>query len=876
MPLNSHRSSHRIWTRAVSAGALAAFLAAPAAVIAAPAPQAFNIMPGTLEAALLAYAAQSHQQLLYDTSLVAGLTTEGLKGRYERDAALAHLLAGSGIVVDHGRADVVVLKRPLAAAPTASDPADPKPAPNGEAGSTAPLAGQNPSSSPVTQVEDVVVTGSHIHGARPIAPTQTVTRDDIDASGYSQIGDVLRSLPENFSGGQNPGVQNTGGGPSENLTGASTVNLRGLGPDATLTLLNGHRLAADGLAQAPDISGIPLAAVDHVEVVTDGASALYGSDAVAGVVNFVLRKDYNGGETSATVGGATQGGGFETDYNALGGKTWRTGHALLSAEYLHQDDIFVHQRGDTAAAPADNTLLGAQNRLSLFGDAGQALAPWVTAQIDALYSQRQAGQDFQLSARATGQTYALRSNFFAVNPGLEFKLPAGWTADLDGSISRSADDLSNLSSKGARADTYYRNSITSVEANASGAALSLPSGAVKLALGAGYRHEGFETNQTIAAASRDVAYVYGEALVPLVEASKARLGLNALDLSLAGRLENYSDFGTTANPKVALRYVPVEGLTLRGTWGTSFKAPTFYQLFTQHNLEYFDAALLGGPTPGAALVNFGGNPNLKPERATSWTAGLDWSPPQIRALTLSATYFNIDYTGRIASPISSPLTALSNPIFAPFVVRNPTPAQQAAALASTPIFENFSGGPYDPAQTVALIEDVFTNVTAQTIQGVDLSIKKSVAVPRGFVDAFAGATWLDITQQTIPTVPAIRLTGTLFNPPTVRLRSGLSWTYAGLTATGVLNYIASESDTNLAPATPIGSWTTVDLTLAYRLPMGRGPLSGLEASVAITNLFDRPPPVAKGAALQAQGIQFDSTNASDVGRFVALTVRKRF
>jgi iron complex outermembrane recepter protein len=864
-----------MWVNPVSVGALATLLAAPVAVIAAPAPQAFNIDPGTMEAVLLAYAAQAHRQLLYDTSLVAGLKSEGLKGRYERDEALSHLLAGSGIVYDHRRADVVVLKRPAGAVQAASDPADPITAPGVGPSPTATVAGQGASNSPVTQVDEVEVTGSHIHGARPIAPIETVTRDDIDASGYSQTGDLVRSIPENFGGGQNPGVMNTGGGSSANVSNASTVNLRGLGADATLTLLNGHRLAADALAQAPDISAIPLAAVDHVEVVTDGASALYGSDAVAGVVNFVLRKDYDGGEASATVGGATQGGGFETDYSALGGKTWSSGHALVSAEYLHQDDIFVHQRDNTAAAPADNTLLGGQNRISLFGDAGQDLAPWVSAHIDAIYTQRQSGQDAHLSPGSIDFKNDLKSNFFLVNPGLDFKLPAGWTAALDGSISRSADDLA-FSSAGAKTDTYYRNTIASVEASADGALLSLPSGPLKLALGAGYRHEGFETNDTIAGASRDVAYAYGEALVPLVEPSKERLGLNSLDLSLAGRIENYSDFGTTSNPKIALRYVPIEGLALRATWGTSFKAPTFNQLFSQHNLEYYPAAPFGGPPTGNALVNFGGNPDLKPERATSWTAGLDWSPPQVRGLVVSATYFNIDYTDRIANPISSPLTVLSNPIFAPFVIRNPTPSQQAALLASTPIFENFSGGPYDPAQTVALVEDVFTNVTSQKISGVDLSIKQSLRLPRGVIDAFANATWLDITQQTIPTVPAIRLTGTLFNPPTVRLRSGLTWTYAGFTSTGILNYISSETDTNVAPAAPIGSWTTVDLNLAYRLPPGRGFLSGFEASLAITNLFDRAPPVAKGAALAAQGIEFDSTNTSDIGRFVALTVRKRF
>src|SRR3546814_3559474 len=105
------------------------------------------------------------------------------------------------------------------------------------------------------------------------------------------------SLPQNFGGGQNPGVGigAIGGGlTNRNVTGGSAVNLRGLGPDATLTLLNGHRISFGGLAQGVDISTIPTDVVERVEIVPDGASALYGSDAVAGVVNVIFRRSLDG------------------------------------------------------------------------------------------------------------------------------------------------------------------------------------------------------------------------------------------------------------------------------------------------------------------------------------------------------------------------------------------------------------------------------------------------------------------------------------------------------------------------------------------------------------------------------------------------------
>src|SRR5690606_21184391 len=116
----------------------------------------------------------------------------------------------------------------------------------------------------------------------------------------------------NFTGGQNPGVLmgNVAGGglANQNVTGGSGLNLRGLGPDASLTLLSGRRLAYGGFVQSVDISAIPVEAVERVEIVADGASAIYGSDAVGGVANVVLKRDFEGVALSARYGAASDGG----------------------------------------------------------------------------------------------------------------------------------------------------------------------------------------------------------------------------------------------------------------------------------------------------------------------------------------------------------------------------------------------------------------------------------------------------------------------------------------------------------------------------------------------------------------------------------------
>src|SRR5690606_40833053 len=139
-----------------------------------------------------------------------------------------------------------------------------------------------------TALGTVVVTGTRIRGGESASPVITIGSEDIREAGFTDLGQVVRSIPQNFGGGQNPGVaggatSGAAGIANQNLTGGSSLNLRGLGPDATLTLLNGRRLSYGGFVQAVDISAIPVEAVDRVEILPDGASAIYGSDAVGGV-----------------------------------------------------------------------------------------------------------------------------------------------------------------------------------------------------------------------------------------------------------------------------------------------------------------------------------------------------------------------------------------------------------------------------------------------------------------------------------------------------------------------------------------------------------------------------------------------------------------
>lgn len=150
---------------------------------------------------------------------------------------------------------------------------------------------------PATPIEEVVVTGSRLQQLPGEQASQTIIldQDTIRSMGEVSLERILRQLPQN----SNPTSERFGSNLNQasNLTGASTVNLRGLGSESTLILVDGKRIGYNGiLGGVTDVSSIPLTMVERIEVVLDGASAIYGSDAVGGVVNIILRKDYEGVE----------------------------------------------------------------------------------------------------------------------------------------------------------------------------------------------------------------------------------------------------------------------------------------------------------------------------------------------------------------------------------------------------------------------------------------------------------------------------------------------------------------------------------------------------------------------------------------------------
>ncbi|MEX0901411.1 MAG: TonB-dependent receptor [Pseudohongiellaceae bacterium] len=205
-----------------------------------------------------------------------------------------------------------------------------------------------------SDIEEVVVTGSFIRGTPLDAPSpvQVVDRASIEAQGAAVIWDVIKNLEINSGSISQEGATNVGGSPSigdSQLEGTANVNLRNLGENSTLTLINGKRMApAAGTTGAGqeivDINAIPIVMTDRIEVLTDGGSALYGADAVAGVVNIIMRTDFEGLEIYGDIQAVEAAGdAFDQTLSGIWGWASDTGdtHFVLSAERFERDPVNI-------------------------------------------------------------------------------------------------------------------------------------------------------------------------------------------------------------------------------------------------------------------------------------------------------------------------------------------------------------------------------------------------------------------------------------------------------------------------------------------------------------------------------------------------------
>jgi outer membrane receptor protein involved in Fe transport len=817
---------------------------------------AFDLPEQDLSDALRAVTRRAGWELYMPAARVAGVKAPALSGKLSAREAIESLLRGSGLRARFLDEAVIISDR--------SAPAD---------------------AAMSEQENQITVTGTRIKGTPSAAPLRVITADDMRRAGQADLGEVLRSSPLNFGGGQNPGVGRGQGASDVNVNGSSSVNLLGLGPNATLTLLNGNRLSYTGINSAVDIGAIPAVAVDRVEIIADGASAIYGSDAVAGVVNVILKRDYEGLASQARMGASTDGGNFQQQYNVTGGQRWSSGGVLAVYDYSANSEISAASRSYASASASDSYLYPRLGRHSALISAHQDIGTAVTANVDMLYKDvRQnmligflAGQPHSV----LGSAVRTNANSWLFAPSLTARLSPSWTAQL---ISSYGSDKSRTNSQiffsGTPSPLNYRvfdNEALSIELGANGSIFALPAGSVKLAVGGGYRRNALKVTagssgitSTAADGSTENGFGYAEVVVPILSPMQASPLGRSLRLTGAFRYEANSGTDSVALPKLGVVYEPVQGLTLKGSWGRSFRLPTLYQRYSDSyaGLVSTEGRATGFPVGSTFISLTGSNPDLKPERSENWTFSAEFKPVTHPEFSGSVTYFHFDYTDRVAEPLTSSVGALNNPLYAGLITFDPTLAQQQAAIAGAAIgLENETAMPYDPAVVVAILDRRERNMAREIYQGVSLSIRYRIGDPQqvSFDISFDG-NWIDSRRQLLEGLPVIDLSGNLFNPPKLKGRAGLSYVAPRLTLSGFANLSSSLFDRRTSTSYRIDGATTFDVTAMAK------PSDGLELGVIVQNVLNAKPPTIRSGS--GYDTPFDTTNFSPIGRFIALQIRR--
>jgi iron complex outermembrane receptor protein len=860
-------------------------------------------------------------------------------------------------------------QQPTAAAPATAQP-DETPTPSASS----------------SNVEDIIVTGSRIRGVSAVGSNViAIDQSKIAAEPVTSTADLLRRVPQVIGLGQNRNGGTAQNG-AANATRGAGINLRGIGTNATLILSDGKRLPAQGTqGQYTDPSVLPSIALSRVEVVADGASAIYGSDAVAGVVNFITRKNFDGAEFRLRSGFT---GGTYGEQQAAGilGKTWTGGYLTVSGEYTHnsalratdlpwyQDDnryrggrdlrvtncspstitaggrtYAIPQGGVTAANVgslvagtsnrcfynANDWVIPSQSRYSVLANASQEIGDGLRVFADGFYSRRSG----HIASNTTTFTATVtRANPFFVTPvagaatvtvpyslvpelgtdispyrsyswntsgGVDAKLFSDWTAtgyyshgesydisDRRTGVNAAALAAALLDTNPATAlnvfggpnnpatlarihDNYFqivgRNRLDVANVQLSGTLVELPGGKMKLAVGAEYRKEYTFTDlvsgtsaaqiHTADSGSRNVKALFGELYIPIFGGGNAVPGLQELSLSLAGRYEDYSNFGSTSNPKIGVTWRPVRGFTIRGSYGTSFRAPTFTEISTIAG----GAGLYFDTLPGAAgnqtgIGIAGGNRDLKPETATTWSGGAEFKPLFVPGLTISGTYFNIDYKDQIQA-LRGTSGILTNPLYASFVTLNPTAAQINALIASgLPINQAINA-----SAVTFIVDGRRQNLGRSKVSGVDFGFNYTTSFGDVKLDGGVQGTYYTRYKfQAVPGAAMASVINTINFPQRFRMQADLGAAYGKLHGRVTLNHLSGYDNTGITPVQKVRDYDTVDASVSLDIT------EKFSLSVDVRNLLNEDPPFVD----QTRG--YDPQSVNPVPRLVSVTAGIKF
>jgi len=765
----------------------------------------------------------------------------------------------------------------------------------------------------VLELQRFQVTGSNIKRSDLEGPSPVIVVDkqQIERSGATTVKELFRDV-----------IYNTAGITDETFTqgfapASAGIDLRGLGVQRTLVLVNGRRLPTfpfgqDGTSSFVDINLIPLGAVERVEILKDGASAIYGSDAVAGVVNIILRRDFEGAELSVDYGQTDQGDGGEGRVTFAGGLSGERSNVTFTLDYLDRNEVMARDRDISASA------LGAIDDRSNLGNPGTIIrlakdslqpdprcpsgnvdgpfctfdfAPYVTLipEVErlgmALSGEYEINDSINLFANAmfthsdsrrdlapTGDAFLVApdnpNNIFPGEPVLsiyrlleigsrrdefetdfynlvgglngvagdwDWEVGGGWgkvdttvtgengypiydavQEQIDNGILDPFGSSPDFNPSSVEHTTERKGSsrLWYVDAKASSEIMEMTHGPLALALGTEYRSEKFSDHMDDLTASgevlgigswdgegnRDVFAAYAEFSIPLME---------DLEMQLAGRYDDYSDFGDTFNPKLGLRWKPMENLLMRGSAGTGFRAPSLQELYSGVTSSPVNESVYDPVTGDVVEVDLypSGNADLDAEESDTYNLGVVWDVTN--AWDLSVDYWYIKNENAITN--SAQYYVDNEVLFGDKVEREDG--------------------------EITTIYSPFQNVAAQKLWGIDLdtNVRWQVDKVGDFHLRVAGAYLGSFEQEPVSGAGFDELAGK-DGHPRWRALGSLWWKKAVYDAGLTLNYVGEY--TREAADDQVSDWTTVDGQFNWRPPA----LNGGTVTLGMDNMFDAEPP----------------------------------
>lgn len=720
------------------------------------------------------------------------------------------------------------------------------------------------------QTTEVVVTGqraSHRSRLNSLAPVDVVTSQSLAAQGNSELAQGLSRVAPSLNFPRPAGTDGT-----DNIRPAQ---LRGLSPDETLVLVDGKRWHSSALvningsagrgSSAVDLNAIPEAALDRVEVLRDGASAQYGSDAIAGVVNLHLRQADHGGSVTASYGQ------YDTDIKAAnserhahdGGTSELSGWAgfKLGSDGFLTVSADVKRRDPTSRGDIDTTVTPArvtsrygdpqQNITSVFLNAGKPVNENWSLYGNAAYTDNDSKSAAFFRHSNVSPAYPngflpvinAKSKDYAATAGLKGEI-AGWASDFSITYGGNTLDYNTLNS----VNTSLTNSPTSFydgrlkyDQTAFNADFSRPfdiglSSPLTLAVGLEGRHETYDiTAGDPASYTGSGAQSFG-GFNPtnVINKSRDNIGIyvdaagnftEKLSYDAAIRYENYSDFGSNTSGKLALRYDFTPSFALRGTLNNGFRAPSLQQ-------EYFTSiasVITGGavvetgtfPATSAAAQTLGAKA-LEPETSTSQSLGAVWHKGRFE-LTVDGYHIRIGNRIVLSENISNSKTS----------------GYYSAALASLLSSQNVSSARF------------FLNGVTTTTSGVD--IVGSYRIPTSDYGNFNLSLAWNNNNTTINKYPATNVLSSLSPAPPLfaRVRQyiltnsspenkgsfAVDWNRSQWSVSARATYYGDVIDAQSLAANDIhtGNKTLIDLSGSYSFS------TGTVLTIGADNLFDTYP-----------------------------------